>query len=299
MKVHRLLTLGGLAVVAAGCGNDDNGSTSPSQNVAFVRYVNAIPDTSAVDFRFVDEIEDSPVFAGVTYRQYTPYQPAGAGARHIKVFIDPFPYRPDSSQIIARQFLVDTTVTLEANTYYTILHAGYAKTGSTPKQGFYVIKDDLPAKAGGKIALRTINALLGFGNADVFATPETETAPFSGTALEPNIPVIGPGTATSAVTAYRTLDARPKTPDASTYKVWARKAGMAAPGASDSTSSAAPARVSSDTSFANAVAGAQVDSTVFSALLLPATRPCNCGIGRTTFAAPGILFMVDRVGRKP
>ncbi|MFL5575618.1 MAG: DUF4397 domain-containing protein [Gemmatimonadaceae bacterium] len=299
MKVHRLLTLGGLAVVAAGCGNDDNGSTSPSQNVAYVRYVNAIPDTSGVDFRFVDAIENSPVFVGVNYRQYTPYQQTGTGARHVKVFVSPNGYRADSSQIIAKQFLIDTTVTFEPNTYYTVLHAGYAKAGATPKQRLYVIKDVLPAEAGGKISLRTINALFPFGNADAFATTEESTTPFDGSALEQNVPVIDPTTVGSAVTAYRTLDARPNTSDTITYKLWVRKAGMTAPAAGDSLASLAPARVSNDGTFANAVAGTQVDKTVFTQVLLPPTVTCGCPASRPTFAKPGILFMVDRSGRKP
>jgi hypothetical protein len=296
MNVHRLLALSGLAVVAAGCGSDSKESTTPSQVVAYVRYVNAVPDTSAVDFRFVDAVENSPIFPGVTYGQYSPYQATGTGARHIKIFMNPLPYRTDSSQIVAKQFLVDTTVTFEANTHYTVLHAGYAKAGATPKQGLYVIKDDLPAKAGGKIALRAINALFGFGSADVFATTESSTDPFAGTPMEQNVPVLGPTTVTTAVRPYRVLDVRPKTPDASTWKLWARKAGMAAPAATDSTSSEAPARVSSDGTFPNAVAGAQVDSTIFSALLLPASGTCSkC----TKFTKPFTLFMVDQAGRKP
>jgi Domain of unknown function (DUF4397) len=296
MNVHRLLALSGVAVVAAACGNDDKGSTTPNQSVAYVRYVDAVPDTSALDFRFIDVIDNSPMFPGVTYGQYTPYQATGTGARHIKIFINPAPYRPDSSQIVAKQYLVDTTVTFEANTHYTVLHAGYAKTGATPKQGLYVIKDDLPAQATGKIALRAINGLWGFGNADVFTTTESATDPFASTAMEQNVPVLGPGTAAAAVRAYHVLDARPKTPDANSYKVWVRKAGMATPGATDSTSSTAPARISSDTSFANAVAGTQVDSTAFSALLLPASGTCaKC----TKFTKPFTVYMVDQVGRKP
>ncbi|MFL5576980.1 MAG: DUF4397 domain-containing protein [Gemmatimonadaceae bacterium] len=299
MKVHRLLALGGLAVVAAGCGNDDNGTTSPSQNVAYVRYVNAMPDTSAVDFRFVDAIENSPIFVAVDYRQYTPYQATGAGPRHIKVFMDPnVGYRPDSSQIIAKQFLVDTTLTFEPNTYYTILHAGFARQGS-PKQRFYVLKDALPAEAGGKISLRTINALFGFGSADVFATPDTDSTGFDGSALEQNVPELGPTTVASAVTTWRTLDTVPRSPRTNSYTLWVRKAGMATPAAGDSLFSVAPARISSDTSFANAVAGTQVDKTALTEVLLPPTLPCGCPASRSTFTKPGILFMVDRSGRKP
>ena len=294
MTVSRLLVLCGVALAAVACGGDSNGTTTPSEDIAYVRYVNAVPDTSGVDFRFVDALENSPVFPNVTYRQYTPYQATGVGARRIKVFINPTPYRADSSQIVARQFLKDTTVTFASKTYYTIVHAGYAKSGTTPQQGFYVIQDNLPATAAGKIHLRTINALFGFGSVDLFLTTETGSAPFAtGTALESNVPVLP---AAAAVTPYRTLDVRPNTPATSSYKLWVRKAGLATLTSADSVSALVPARISSDTVFANAVAGAQVDSTAFTALLLPRAGTCSkCA----TFTTPGMLIMVDRAGRKP
>ena len=114
MTVSRLLPLCAAALVAAACGSDSNGPTAPDANVAYVRYVNAVPDTSGVDFRYVDAIENSPIFPNVTYRTYTPYQATGAGPRHLKIFIIPTAYRSDSSQLIARQFLQDTTITFEA-----------------------------------------------------------------------------------------------------------------------------------------------------------------------------------------
>ena len=294
MTVHRLLVVCAAALAVAACDDDTNGTTTPTEDIAYVRYVNAIPDTSAVDFRFVDELENSPVFPNITYRQYTPYQATGVGARRVKIFINPTPYRADSSQIIAKQFLKDTTVTFASKTYYTILHYGYARASATPQQGFYVIEDQLPAAATGKIHLRTINALFGFGAADLFTTTETGAAPFAtGTALETNIPLVP---AAGSVTPYRALDVRPNTPASSSYKLWVRKTGLTTLTAADSVSAAMPARIGSDTSFVNAVAGAQVDSTVFTALLLPRSGTCSkC----TTFTTPGILLMVDRAGRRP
>src|SRR6476620_1685357 len=57
--------------------------------VAYVRFVNAIPDSGGQDWRFVDQVEGSPVTLNLTFRGVFPgasYQAATAGTRHLRIF---------------------------------------------------------------------------------------------------------------------------------------------------------------------------------------------------------------------
>jgi hypothetical protein len=55
MKSYKILSLG-LAVFALAACSDDDGVVGPVQEgpKAFVRFINAVPDTGVVDFRFID-----------------------------------------------------------------------------------------------------------------------------------------------------------------------------------------------------------------------------------------------------
>ena len=89
MRVTRIgLALVG-ALMAVGCDKDDGPFFAPQVPLAYTRFINAIPDTGAVDFRFIDLLEYSPFAVQLTYRGFTPYQGTAPGARHLKVFTNP------------------------------------------------------------------------------------------------------------------------------------------------------------------------------------------------------------------
>lgn len=119
---------------------------------AGIRFVNAVPDTIAVDFRPVDIVENS-TFYGVAFRSTTLllYKNARAGSRHFRIF------QSGTTPEIATVVVKDTTVTLEAGKRYTFVLWGYARPGSSPARKLTVIEDS-PADPGSQIGFRVVNA---------------------------------------------------------------------------------------------------------------------------------------------
>lgn len=166
MRVNRLGLLAIALSGAAACSGDSNGVTTTPPPLAYVRYVQAMPDTGQVDVRFVDKVENFPALA-FGYRSVTPYQGIVAGSRQMRVF----PTSTDPA--VASQVILDTTLTFTAGTYYTILHTGYARTGQAPKQHFVVLQDAVPAPSGTQVAIRAVVATPGIGPVDVYTTAAT------------------------------------------------------------------------------------------------------------------------------
>ena len=135
-------------------------SADPGQN-AYVRFVNAIPDSGAQDWRFVDQVEGSPTIQGLAFRGVFPgasYQPAAAGNRHLKIFqssLDPkFDDPTKASPAIVSTVFVDSTFTLTAGTHYTIVAVG---TLRSPKTAKFLILTDNYADPGSNVAVRVVN----------------------------------------------------------------------------------------------------------------------------------------------
>ena len=129
---------------------------------ALVRFVNAVVDTGTVDLRFVDQVENLPTFQGVAFRATSGgYQRVIPGARVARVF-------PNSNDpLFASLRLVDTTITLEVNKRYTLVYAGAARGN---QDRLAVIEDpaELPAPAAGSIGVKTLHAVRGTANVDVY-----------------------------------------------------------------------------------------------------------------------------------
>lgn len=165
-----LLPIAGLVACSDESGVTENGDPDPA---ATIRFVNAVPDTGAVDLRFIDIVENLPSLQGVALQQTSGYyQRATPGARHARIF-------PNSSNVLVTQIvLVDTTVNLTANTRYTFVYAGRANGN---QDRLAVIQDEalasVPSPATGNIALRILNAAYGtaapVGNVDVYIVPVT------------------------------------------------------------------------------------------------------------------------------
>jgi len=181
MRVQRLiLAVILLACSVTACAVDVTGTAHPPPPLAYVRYVNAVMDTFDLDFRAIDQVSYSQPFLNVPFRglgggNYQGYQ---AGARHIRVFDDPNPSDP-TVQVptsTVSTFLVDTTYTFTAGTYYTILHVGDSRAGSAFPQKLWIIADALPAQTAGNVAFRIINAAPLLGTVDVYARADTTTA---------------------------------------------------------------------------------------------------------------------------
>ena len=129
---------------------------------AGVRFINAVPDTQALDFRFVDEVENS-AFWGVGYRNnpvtsacvtgssLIQFKPAEAGERHFKIFLS------DTLQAAAQQVMQDATVTLEPSSLYTVLLWGYSRPGASPAMRMDFM-EETPPDPGAQVAIRVLNA---------------------------------------------------------------------------------------------------------------------------------------------
>ncbi len=271
MRLSRFALLLPLALGVVACGDDDEGPVTPNlPPLAYVRYINAVPDTLNTTVRFVDQVEFSPMtFANVAFRAQGQgnYQPTQAGARKFKVFTADF---VDFSTAGNTAVLVDTTITFEAGKYYTLLHSGYARTGSTPRQGIQVIVDDLPTP-GASVAVRAINASPVNNTLDVFFTPLPTTA-ITGAPAIPAVPF-------RSASTYRTVAAAQFASQ------------IAAAGSTTSLAgAAAPAGVAGTTAV-NPIAGATIPGSVLTAIAFPASV---AGSRAASFTTPGVAYFLDK-----
>lgn len=175
MRLLRFAPIALAGAVMLGCKHDITGTTSDIPALAYVRYVHAMPDTGEVDVHLVDAVENlnfgDPSTGYTPYRTVTEYTGIKAGSRHFRVFTD-----MQSTDInVVSQVILDTTLTLAAGTYYTILHTGFARTGVTPHQQFVVLTDAPPSVTTSQVAIRAINAAPGLGPVDVYKTADTTT----------------------------------------------------------------------------------------------------------------------------
>src|SRR3989442_621357 len=131
-----------LAGSAAACHPDavTNSAVVPK---AGIHYVNAVPDTGAMDFRVVDIVSNSGLF-GVAFRGMNVYaQGIEAGGRDIKVFMD------GADPAVASTVMFDLTSAFSADAAYTLLAYGYARTGQTPTKKVLITTAAPPAVAAG------------------------------------------------------------------------------------------------------------------------------------------------------
>lgn len=271
MRLSHFASLGLALAVFAGCSEPSDDPTTPNiPPLAYVRYINAVPDTLNTTVRFIDQLEYSPfTFVNVPYRGLGQggYQGAQAGTRKLRVFTaDAVNYTTAGNTTI----LVDTSVVLEAGKYYTLLHTGYARAGQSPKQRLVVINDVLPTP-GTSIAVRAIHAAPDVGAVDVYATATATTA-LTGTPLFRAL-------ATGAVSAYQTVSAG------------AFAAQIAATGSTTSLIAAAAPTGTAGTTTVDPIGGATIGGSVISAIAFSATPTNSAG---TRFTTPGIVYFIDK-----
>jgi hypothetical protein len=145
---------------------------------AGVRFINAVPDTGAADFRPVD-LPENTTFYNVGFRGTSLlfYKNATAGSRHFKVFQSPDASKTAEVQIaMAQVVFADTTYTIEAGKRYTFILWGFARAGSSPSKRLSILVDD-PLDPGSQVALRFVNAAASRGAFDVRQYPNGGTLP--------------------------------------------------------------------------------------------------------------------------
>jgi uncharacterized protein DUF4397 len=164
VQKFRLLLIGALAIV--GCSKDEGPFLAPEVPLAYTRFINAVPDTVTLDFRFIDFLEYSPYAIQLAYRGFTPYQGTAPGSRHLRVFTDPggSPSLNDVTHILA-----DEQIALENGKYYTIAIVGFSRTGQSPAVTLQVYEDPIP-DPGSNVAFRVVNLASGLGAINVGVT---------------------------------------------------------------------------------------------------------------------------------
>ncbi|HEU4994251.1 MAG TPA: DUF4397 domain-containing protein [Gemmatimonadaceae bacterium] len=157
------------AAGALGACTPDTVTETAAVPTAGIRFINAVPDTGAMDFRFVDIVENSSHWnigyrnnpsttAGETNSLGVQFKNAQAGSqRHFKIFFN------STNPAIASIVIKDTTVDLVAGHNYTVLLWGYMNpTGAGRPANAAAMRlnviDETVAVPAGQVALRVVNA---------------------------------------------------------------------------------------------------------------------------------------------
>jgi hypothetical protein len=241
----------------------------PKVPLAYVRFVNAVPDTIPTDWRFIDQVEYSPAFFRMAFRSATPYQGAQAGNRHLRIF-------PDTNDInVTKQFFIDTVLALAADTYYTIVHLGNTRPGVLPADQILLLVDSFPAVAGDSFAVRTVHLGIGLGNQDVYASPTTGALP--ATPLFSNV-------AYGTRSAYVTQPLGPMVLRAANNGTVTVNA----------TATADTGIVAKPDSNLTAIAGSKIKGSVLSAFYFPRSVAGSRAPQTAAFLAPALVYLKDR-----
>ena len=190
MHLNRMLLAAFFVVAVTACSDDPLSTEVAPAPFTSIRWVNAVPDTVAMDYRIVDypsnASEPNLAFRASSgnWRNLPP------GAHHIKVFFTNTTQAGTNVSVVSQTF-VDTTLTFDEGKKYTILHYGFAKAAATPKQQLVVIEDVPPSPAAGQIALRAINAAPALGTIDLYAIPAAATG--GATTGAATFPALAPG----------------------------------------------------------------------------------------------------------
>jgi hypothetical protein len=233
---------------------------------AGVRFVHAVPDAAAMDFRPVDIVENTHFFA-VTFRSTSLfyYKNARAGARNFRIF------KSSTDQSVASQVIEDVNVTLEAGKNYTFILWG--RESGSPAMQLSILNDD-PADPGSQVALRLVNAT---GSAiDGRQYPNGGTAP--GTPTWAAVPALSASAYVTAPTGQIRYNVTPAGGGTALFADALALAGTAA-------------TVDLDATPGTTIAGSAVSGFIFPASV--------AGSPATSFAAPGVIFVWDRRPPRP
>lgn len=289
-RVGFLLLLGAAAV---GCSKDTDGDLVTPTVVAGLRYVNIVPDTGGMDIRVIDVVGDAPNTFNATFRTggspygvaiagLPPHTAVLAGTRNIRAFMSGLDIN------VASTIMFDTTFTFDANVNYTVYMYGYSRTGQAPALNAVIVRDDPADPGASAVAYRVLHlaptvapTLTTGANAavDVYVDTLAAGATPVGAAQFANV-------AFGEVRAYVTSAARPAAGavPALNYRAVVTPAG--------STAAFYQGDVPNGTvSTTDPVPGDLVGGSGFTILIVP---PSVAGSAATSFAAAGVLFLVDR-----
>jgi hypothetical protein len=179
MRLSRVIFAGIVALSLAGCGEDPVSKQIAPEPSAAIRWINAVPDTVAMDYRIVDYPSNASEPALAFQSVSGNWRIIPAGTHQVKAFffcsaaLAGLSWCADAG--VVSQVVDEATLNLGVDKKYTILHYGFAKAGSTPQKSLQVIEDVLPTVPAGQVAIRVINAAPAFGSINVYASTATAT----------------------------------------------------------------------------------------------------------------------------
>ncbi|HEY6809452.1 MAG TPA: DUF4397 domain-containing protein [Gemmatimonadales bacterium] len=277
MTPVRLITLCCGALLAVACTKTAT-FTEPLGPRAAIHFVNAVPDTNQQDIHLVDIASNAGLYNAPFRASNMFYQGIEAGGHHFRAFED------STDVVVASTILADTTLTIAANASYTLIHAGYLRTGQVPAHQLWFIPDTPPTPAAGQIAVRIIHAGAGMGNIDVNVVKH---------AVNPVTADSLPDTPMFSNLAYGTAGAYVSMPWDSLTTDSARVV-VTATGTKTVTFTLLLPLGIAGTSTSNPIAGARVAGSVMTAVVVPASVAGSHAPQGGLFANPNAVILVDR-----
>ena len=219
MRFTRMLAAAFVVAGITACESDPTSTEVSPDPFSSIRWVNAVADTVAMDYRIID-VPTNASEPNLAFRASSGnWRNLPPGTHRIRVFFTNTTAAGTDVSVVS-QVIVDTTLTFEQDRKYTIVHYGFTKAGATPADRLILIEDVPPTPAAGQIGLRAINAAPALGTVDVFAEPATASSTAPATT-----PPIFSGLAPAAVANWIGLTALPGpvppsvTPLATSYRV--------------------------------------------------------------------------------
>ena len=262
------------AVALLGACKDPGGENvilAPNRPLAYTRFVNAVNDTGPTDWRFIDQIDESPYEFGLEFRGFSPYQGTAPGVRHLRIF-------PTSTDILVTQrHFIDTLITLDPDTYYTIIHMGASRAapGSPTADRVRVIEEQRPSLAANNVGIRFIHAAVGIGGQDAFAVDTTVSPILGATPTFLNVTFGSASNYTNRAVGRLAF----RSTNTGTFNVTAQTFGP-------------PGRAADLDANLSAVGGWSIDQSLLTGIFFPAAVPGSQAT--PAFIFPGIVFLVDR-----
>lgn len=270
MKLPRLLGLTLAAALVAACEPSTEGTPFEPDPLAAVRFINAVPDTMAMDYRVVDIVANAGLFDAAFRGSQPFYVPILAGERTIKVFLS------STDVTVAQTVVNETKFTFEQGKSYTFVHSGFLRPGQTPAAAVSVADDAPPTPAAGKVVMRALNLGAGLAAVDVYVGTTTSGLP-SGTPRWTNV-------AFGGFTPYVELDT-------AALRVAATATGTAAPLLVANT--AAPAG-SAASGTSSPIPGVRIAGSGITIVILPRSVAGSAAPQTTPFQSPAFAFLFDR-----
>jgi hypothetical protein len=269
MTASKVLALGFCVASLAACGRDIDGTPFEPDPLAAVRFVNAVPDTIALDYRIVDIVTNAGSF-NAAFRTNQPFYTAiVAGPHTIRVFLS------STDVAVTSTMVSEVTHDFVEGASYTFIHRGFMRSGQAPATEIEIVQDDPPAPAAGQVALRALHLGAGMGDLDVFVGTDATAGNTPG------------ATPTWANVAYGTFTPYVQV-DTAALRFAATAPGTTTPLIVDNT--AAPA--GADTvGTSSRIPGVRTAGSVLTVVILP---PSVVGSMAASFTTPGFAFLFDR-----